>query len=186
MTEIDIRVPFDLDERDRLCRALANSQDADRIARLAAKAGALEALDCATGRAVPTTLADLRTHRVYCLLRAGMTVGEAESVVAALLKVPSSSARRMVQAAFARFAVELSDDLRLSVQNTLNAALWDDEDERWHVQIPIALVREWLLDRSRLSDKANPARARGCVWRFPDETYQYLRGLADLNPKSKP
>ncbi|MFJ2598776.1 hypothetical protein [Streptomyces erythrochromogenes] len=155
----------------------------DRLARVIARAGAREAFDYATGVAMPATMADLRAYRIFRLVKAGMRLSEAESVVASLFKVAPASARRLMQTAVARFSAELGSDLLSTVKDTLENAGWDGE--KWAVLIPSRLVQEWLLDRARLSALPNPSRAQGALWRLSDETYQYLRGLAGLSPKAR-
>ena len=69
-----------------------------QMAELVARAGAREALALATGQAVPSTITDARSFRIFFLLQEGMSLGEAERLVAALFKVPAGTARRWVSA----------------------------------------------------------------------------------------
>jgi hypothetical protein len=72
-----------------------------------ARAGAIELLALATGRVVPATLADARAFRIYNMLEQGMNLSDAESLVAAIFKVPTATAKRLVNSAVSRYAVEL-------------------------------------------------------------------------------
>jgi hypothetical protein len=183
-----MRVDVDLDEEDlrRLSQALGGAGDVDRVAKLVAKAGAIELLSLATGRAVPSGMADLRAFRIYCLLQEGMTLAEAEALVASIFKVPSATAKRFVNYAVARYGVELADGLHGAVIEALEDAAWNEERARWDVRIASTFVREKVMDTLSRLDLPDPALAqRGPVWRFADETYQALRdamGLARRKP----
>jgi hypothetical protein len=63
-----------------------------------------EVLALATGRTVPATLADAQAFRIFSLLQRGMSLSDAESLVAAIFKVPSATAKRLVNSAVARYA----------------------------------------------------------------------------------
>ncbi|MEV6735330.1 hypothetical protein [Streptomyces sp. NPDC051364] len=176
------------EDMERLQSALGNPPPAEvaRLAKIIAHAGAQEAFDYATGVAMPATMADLRAYRICRLVKAGMRLSEAESVVASLFKVAPASARRLVQTAVARFSVELGSDLLATVKDVLETAVWDEvESGKWIMLLPSRLVQEWALDRARLSDLPNPSRVRGALWHFSDETYQHLRELAGLPPRAK-
>jgi hypothetical protein len=174
------------DERNRLGRALGATSDLDRIVGIVAKAGAQEALDYATGQAVFSSMADLRSYRIACLLRAGMTIGEAEALVASLFKVPLSTSRRLVSAALARYSVDLEDDIRAATATTLEAATWDKDSGRWFVPLPSGVIRDRIMNLLSQQDLPDPTTAeRGALWKIPNDTYQWLReqhGLTRTKP----
>jgi hypothetical protein len=182
-----LEFPFSDSDRQRLAAVLGNPEDVDRVARTVALAGAMEAIDQATGNAVFSSMTDLRSYRIYCLVRQGMTLAEAESLVAHLFKVPAASAKRMVSRATARYAVELHAAMNQEASAMLDSARWNRESERWEVAMPTAFIRDQLLEvlsRSDLPDP-NPAR-RGSVWQFADETYQWARVQLGLPPRRSP
>ena len=119
---MDIDIPFSAEDRKRLGQALGSSWDADDVAALLARAGASEILALATGRTVPATLADARAFRIFNLLQQGMNLSDAESLVAAIFKVPSATAKRMVNAAVARYSVELQQGLSGTIGEVLDGA----------------------------------------------------------------
>jgi hypothetical protein len=128
---MDIDIPFTDEDRNRLSQALGPSWDADDVATLLARAGASEILALATGRMVPATLADARAFRIFNLLQEGMSLSDAETLVTAIFKVPSATAKRMVNSAVARYSVELQQGLSGTIGAVLEAATWDKDRERW-------------------------------------------------------
>jgi hypothetical protein len=180
---MDIDIPFSGEDQARLAQALGSTWDVDDVATLLARAGASEILALATGRTVPATLADARAFRIFNLLQQGMSLSDAESLVAAIFKVPSASAKRMVNAAVARYAVELQQGLSGTIGEVLDAATWDKEHQRWDVRIPPTFIRERILEAAARLPVPDPTRAAGIIWRFPDETYQAVRKEFGLAPK---
>jgi len=181
---MNIEVPLSDEDKGRLRQALGGAVDVDRVATLAARAGAVEMLSLATGRVVPSGMADLRAFRIFCLLQEGMTLGEAEVLVAAIFKVPSATAKRFVNAAVARYSVELSEGVMKVIQDSLEDADWDENKGRWEVRIASTFVRERMLDVLGRIDLPDPSPAqRGPVWHFADETYQALREAVGLEAK---
>lgn len=178
---MDIDIPFSAEDRKRLAQALGSSWDADEVATLLARAGASEILALATGRTVPATLSDARAFRILNLLQQGMSLSDAESLVAAIFKVPLATAKRIVNAAVARYAVELQQGLSGTIAEVLDAASWDKEHKRWDIRIPPTFIRERILEAAARLPFPDATRAAGTIWRFPDETYQAVRkefGLA--------
>jgi hypothetical protein len=183
---VDIDVPFSAEDRKRLTQALGPSWDADDVAIPLARAGASEVLALATGRTVPATLADQRAFRIFNFLQQGMSLSDAEALVAAIFKVPSATAKRLVNSAVARYAVELQQGLSGTIGDALEAATWDEEHKRWEIRIPPTFIRERILEVAARLPVPDPGRAAGSLWRFPDETYQAVRkefGLAAKPPK---
>jgi hypothetical protein len=119
---VDIDIPLTAEDRKRLTQALGPSWNADDVAILLARAGASEILALATGRTVPATLADARAFRIFNLLQQGMSLSDAETLVAAIFKVPSATAKRMVNSAVARYAIELQQGLSGTIGEVLEAA----------------------------------------------------------------
>src|SRR6266511_1138441 len=143
---MDIDIPFGAEDRKRLAQALGSGWNADEVATLLARAGASETLALATGRTVPATLADARAFRIFNLLEQGMNLSDAEALVAAIFKVPSATAKRMVNAAVARYSVELQQGLRGTIGEVLEAATWNEDRERWHIRMPPTFIRERILE----------------------------------------
>jgi hypothetical protein len=184
---LDIDVEFSDEDRRRLAAALGREDDVDAVAELVARAGAAELLAVATGRAVPSTVTELRAFRILYLLQKGMSLGDAEALVASIFKVPSSTAKRYVSEAVARFKVELHEGVTAEVVRLLDNASWDPAGTQWQVQVPSMFVRDGILDALSRSPLPDPVRAqRGPVWTFADETYQELRRQFGLNTKPPP
>lgn len=181
---MDIQVPFSDDDRKRLKQALGSSWNLDDVAALLARAGASENLALATGRIVPATLADARAFRIFSLLQQGMSFSDAEALVAAIFKVPSATAKRMVNSAVARYAVELQPDLSGTIGAVLESAAWVKERERWEIGLASTFIRERILEAASRLPVPDPSRAAGSLWRFPDETYQAVR--KEFGLKAKP
>jgi hypothetical protein len=183
---VEIDIPFTDADRERLRQALGPSRDTDEIATLVARAGATEILALATGRTVPTTLADERAFRIFNLLQQGLSLSDAEGVVAAIFKLPSATAKRMVNSAVARYAVELQYGVSGTIGEVLDAATWDKDRERWEIRVPPTFIRERILEVAARLPVPDPSRVAGSLWRFPDETYQAVRnefGLASRSPR---
>jgi hypothetical protein len=174
LSSVDLRIELSKDDRERLSQALGSGADVDRIADVVARAGAREALAMATGRAVFSSIADLRAFRISCLLAEGLGLSEAEHVVQAIFQVPSGTARGMVNKAVARYGIELSASVGESIRGLLDTAAW--REGRWEMRMPSAFVRERVWDVVNRLDVPNPVTAeRGTVWKLADETYQALR-----------
>ena len=172
---VRVEVPFDDNDRALLQSALGRGHEGDRIAKLVALAGAKEALAQATGAAVFSSITDLRAFRIYCLLDQGMTLDEAEELVARLFKVPNAAAKRMVAQALARYSVELSDGIRASVASMLESAEWAEHRGQWEVQMPAAYLRDVVTEALDRKTLPNPRSAeRGALWLLPDETFRFL------------
>jgi len=181
---VNVEVPFAADDRKRLIQALGSGRDPDEVAELLARAGATELLALATGRVVPATLAEARAFRIFNLIDQGMSLPDAESLVASIFKVPTTTAKRIVNAAVARYAVELQQGLAGTITDVLDAATWDQENGRWEVRMPTTFIRERILEVASRQPVPDPSRAAGSLWRFPDETYQAVRSELGLRPRA--
>lgn len=169
-----VEIDFPSEQLRRLADILPRGSNSEAMAKLIARAGARETLAQATGDAVPSTIGDVKAFRIFCLIEAGMTLEEAEAVVAAVFKVPSSTAKRLVNAAVARYLVDLRAQVDSTIAALLEDAVW--VDKRWDVRIPSTFVRDRITDVLAEIDQPDPEPARrGSVWRFPDETYQAVR-----------
>lgn len=173
------------EDLSRLKTSLGPSVDVDRIVSAVVRAGATEFLSLATGRVVPGGLREAKLYRVFLLLQAGVTLGEAQALVAAIFKETPGRARGMVEAAIARYDVELRTSVDARVAEVLNDAAW--EEDRWEVELPVGFVRDRVLDIAAEMTLADPTRAgRGAIYRFPDETYQAVRKQLGLKSRAKP
>ena len=185
-----MRVTITLDEGDTedLPVILDPTSDSGRLFKALASAGAHEILDQATGKAVPTTIAELRIYRIYSLFRAGLGVTEAETVVTALFKVPPATARKYVDTTIAHYDVELDklvSDAAKSLLDDKQLSTWSDG--KWEITMPCEAVRKWLEDQARTSNQTNPSRSdRAGVWLYPHNTYNHLRKHVGLAPLERP
>ena len=160
----------------------ANAQ-LDRIIEIVANAGARETLMQATGEMVPGTLTEFRDCRIYCLVKSGMHVEEAEAWVAALFKVSRTSARRMVRSAFSRFAGELDGELMDAIRTALTEGTHVPPEavECVHVRTASYLVHRWLTDQARLAGHTAPtATPTASEWRLQSDAYTHLCDLAGV------
>lgn len=184
VSELNIRVEADF---ERLAKALG--LDVKRVgptAELIARAGAREALAQATGEAVFSSISDLRSFRIFCLFTQGMTVDQAEDLVARVFQVPLATAKRLVDAALARYKIDLDAEIAALEKRVLDSAIWLKKAERWEMTIPPVLLVS-ILDRAQRSNQPDPMRAgTAYVWRFPDETYQAVRQASGLSSRNKP
>ncbi len=149
----------------------------------------MELLEQATGRNVTNTIADLRALRIYCLISTGLSLVDAEAYASALFKVPSATAKRLVNGAVARYKVELQARVTDLVARLLEEAEWQAASSggRWSVTIPTTFIRERITDALEQITLPDPVPAqRGPVWSFADESYQALREEFSLDPRPKP
>jgi len=184
---MDIPVTMQISDADvaRLRTSLGSNANLERIVGAVVRAGATEFLSQATGRVVPGGLREARLYRVFLLLRAGVTLSEAQALVAAIFKETPGRARGLVESAIARYDVELRTSVDSRVAEVLDDAQW--EEDRWEVELPVGFVRDRVLDIAAETTLADPARAgRGAIYRFPDETYQAVRKQLDLQTRAKP
>lgn len=187
---LNVQVKLDDEQWERLSRALARSGDVNELARSIAQAGATELLALASGNAVFSNMPDLRSFRIFCLLGQGISMAEAETVVAALFKVTPVTARRLVREALARYSVELDEEVRAEVIAALEAATWNDEENRWFVRLRTGIPRDRLIEALDRMDLPEPiAPPRGATWTLADEPFQEVRrefGLKERSPDESP
>jgi hypothetical protein len=117
-------------------------------------------------------------------------VSDAYALVAGIFQVNDGTAKRYVDAALARYRVELEAE----VDAAIRVAFADDApgeeviDDTWSLVVPDALmprVRQLIHEAGQ--PEATSTR-KGSVWKFPDESYQAVRkavGLPHRNPKRK-
>lgn len=183
--DIPISISLTADDEARLKTSLGAKADLTRIATAIATAGAREFLEQATGRVVPGAIREARLFRIYQLLRAGVTLAEAQAIVAAVFKETPGRARALVESAIARYDVELRAPVDARVQEVLESATW--LEARWEVELPTGFVRDRVLEAAAETSHADPSRAgRGAVYQFPDETYQAVRLAFQLQKRPKP
>lgn len=183
--DVPLTIELSDDDVERLRTSLGPNVDLERIVRAVARAGAMEFLNQATGRVVPTGIREERLYRVYLLLQAGVTLSEAQSLVAATFKETPGRARSLVESAIARYDVELRRSVDARVAEVLDDAVW--EDDRWEVELPLGFVRDRVLEVAADTPLADPTRAgRGAVYRFPHETYQEVRRQLGLSERPRP
>lgn len=171
MPTVEISVDLSSDDYDRLESTLPKGFDVEKVAELVARAGALELLSQAAGHHVFNAITDLRHYRIYCLLVSGIDVDTADAIVAALFKVPLSTAKRWVRTSMARYDVDLKTAFDAATVKVLKSAKWDANKTRWVVAIQSAAVEARLFDLIDSLNLLMPTRDRkGSVWTFPDET----------------
>jgi hypothetical protein len=183
--DVTLAISLTAEDEARLRTSLGAKADLTRITTAIATAGANEFLEQATGRVVPGAMREARMFRVYQLLKAGVTLVEAQAIVAAVFKETPGRARGLVESAIARYDVELRESVDARVQGVLDAASW--QDPRWEVELPTGFVRDRVLEAAAETSLADPSRAgRGAVYQFPDETYQAVRLVFQMPKRSKP
>jgi hypothetical protein len=179
-------------DRGRLAGALKRKPDdpeVERMAELLARAGAVELMALATGQAVFSSMADLRSFRIFCLLSQGMELKDAETLTAMIFKVNAATAGRLVTNASARYSVELEAGMHGFAQAVLNKAEPDEREYQWNLRVPTAALRERFESVLKRGNLPGPtATGLEGVLRYPDESYKELRKEFDLpsRPWSKP
>jgi hypothetical protein len=181
---LEIDVPFTEEDLERLSHALGPDQDAAQIAVKLARAGATEILALATGKTVPATLAEERAFRIFNLVEQEIRLPDVETLVAAIFKMPTATARRMVNSVVARYSIELQDGITSTIVDMLESATWDRGYERWSITMPPTFLRDRILEVASALPQPDPTRAVGSVWRFPEETYQAVRKEFGLGKKA--
>jgi hypothetical protein len=183
--DIELTISLSSEDEARLKTSLGANADLARIAKAIATAGANEFLEQATGRVVPGAIREARLFRTYQLLKAGVTLAEAQAIVAAVFKETPGRARGLVESAIARYDIELRASVDARVQEVLDAATW--KDPRWEVELPSGFARDRVLDAAAETSFADPSRAgRGAVYQFPEETYQAVRQAFLMKKRPKP
>lgn len=183
-------IPFAQEDKQLFAEALGSvpPTQVDRFAALVARAGASEVLEQAIGKAMPTTLSELRSYRIRALFRAGLGVNEAEGLVSALFKVSSSSARRYIDDAVARFDIELRPFIVEASKKVIEDVRPDNwSDGAWEISMPCEAVRKWLHEQVEKSNKPNPRRSdRAGIWRYPHSSYEHLCGIFQISSRPHP
>jgi hypothetical protein len=185
---MEIETPFDDQDRQRLRRAMGGDRDYDDLAQLIALAGAREAIDQATGRFVPSTIAEERSYRIFCLLREGLSLADAYALIAGIFQTEPATAKRYVDSAMARFRVELDEAMDAAIRAAFadDAAGTEFMDSLWWVRVPDSLIGRV---RQIVHDAGQPEIAsarKGNVWKFADESYQAVRAAVALTVRPLP
>lgn len=185
MPNLEIAIPVDAADMRRLADALGPNRDPEQLAHVIAKAGAAELLAQATGHAVFSGITDLRLFRIFCLLQQGISLPDAEALVAVIFKVPQTTARRLLQATIARF--DLQAEVSNVVAGALDGAEWDPEALRWRVKLSTSFMRERLRLELETNGIMLPTKStKGGEWLFPEESFDALRQVLHLAPKHHP
>jgi len=183
--DISVSIAISDDDVNRLRTSMGSSVDLERVGGAMMRAGAREIVNHATGRVVPAGLREARLYRIFLLLQEGITLTEAQALVAAIFKETPGRARGLVESAIARYDVELRTLVDARVTEVLDGATW--REDRWEAELPTGFVRERMLEIAGAIPLPDPTRAgRGAVYRFPDETYQAIRGQLKLKKRPKP
>lgn len=183
---VDLKLSVSDDQLKRLRAALGARKDLEELISKIAQAGADEILAQAAGEAVFSSMSDLRSFRIYCLLRREIPIRDAESIVAEIFQIPPPTAKRLVNTALSRYSVDLEDSLRGLIATALNDACWETADEHWRVSLASTYVRQRVLEMADASQEPKPKTGgRGQVWFFDDETYQAVRKRTGLDAKAK-
>ncbi|GAA2046564.1 hypothetical protein GCM10009839_58770 [Catenulispora yoronensis] len=178
---MNVDVAFVGADKDRLKKSLGGSLDPTEIAELIAAVGAQQMLDQATGKVMLTSLTELRAHAVFLLLKLGLPEKDLETVAATTFKIPTSSARRLIEISFARFDSDLQPVIQQAAKATLAGA---DKGEggkviEWKILASSALIRKWIQRQLDGTSYENPRRpGRGSMMTLSDRTYQYLKKCA--------
>ncbi|WP_411133015.1 hypothetical protein [Streptomyces sp. C10] len=182
---VKLEIPFSASDKRQLQKVLSPKMDSMKVAAIIAEIGAQEALDQALGKSEPRTLTEQRQHRVKSLLISGITIREAEVVVAAIFKIPPSSSRRLIEATAARFDVELLDHILASAREALDGAFFDNgKPQAWEITVPSTLIRKWLQEEANKGNQPPPRPSeKGAVWLLPDDTYRHLCAAVDIEPR---
>ncbi|MCX4541288.1 hypothetical protein [Streptomyces sp. NBC_01565] len=175
-------IDFPSDRVQQLQKVLSPEIDADRIARMIAEIGAVEALDQAIGKDEPRTLLEQRHHRVKALLLKGVGMEDAEVVVSALFKIPPSSARRLIETTAARFDVELRGGMMKAAREAFEGAHFNAKKISWEVRIPSSLIRKWIQEEVLRGGEIAPKKSgRGSVWLFSQGARDYMCAVLEID-----
>jgi len=185
MANMSVSIDVLPDDKDRLKALVEDTVPVDDLIVLLARAGAEELLAQATGRAVFSTLTDIRLYRIFRLLASGTSLKTAEALAPSLFKVTPARARRLIEAAVARYEVELKQVVEDRIKALLEAATY--AEGRWEVELPSGVIRTSVLETAEQASLANPEPAgRGPIWRFPHETFTAVRAAYKLKEKKRP
>jgi hypothetical protein len=185
--ELTVTVEWGHEQRGKLNTVLRGKPDPERIATIIAKAGAAELLAMATGEHVPETMVDLQKYRIFRLIKAGMTLPEAESMVADIFQIPLTRARGRVKDAIHWYSADLRDQVDDAIRDLLMDAEWSKKDQHWEVSIPWEYVRESLMNVLTALGQTRPTKTtRGSLYAFLVETYQMALEYYDLPDRPSP
>ncbi|MDA8330316.1 MAG: hypothetical protein M0027_03750 [Candidatus Dormibacteraeota bacterium] len=164
-----------VDEVDKIKLALGALYSTGLVKQIA-RAGARELIAQAAGEAVFSSMKDLRSFRIACLVAEDVPMADIERVVAGLFKVPLRSARTMVSGAIARYKVQLDAHVFEVLKKLLDTATCDPSEGWFRVRVPSDLVHERLDNLLETLSVPGPRPSSiGTIYLFPDQTYQKLR-----------
>jgi hypothetical protein len=178
LSNLDIKLADDQLAKIKLALGTLYSQE---LVRKIAKAGARELVAQATGDAVFSSMTDLRSFRISCLVAEDVGMADIERVVAGLFKVPLRSARAMVSTAIARYKVDLDAHVFDVLKDLLDKATCDRGEGWFRVRVPSDLAHERLDSLIETLSVPGPRISEiGTIYLFHDRTYQALRNCHDL------
>jgi hypothetical protein len=107
--------------------------------------------------------------------------------VAAIFRVPTATAKRLVNAAVARYAVESSRKDSAGRSKTS----WTRQPGTRSTNdggsgLPTTFIRDRILEVASRQPVPDPTRPAGSLCRFPDETYQAVREGFGLEVRKEP
>lgn len=157
------------------------------LGQIVADAGAEDFLAFASGRVGGSSIADIRSHRIVCLLSNGLPLSEADRLVARLFRVTTAAARRLIVGAAARFPGEFKDMMRAEATRVLSDPRWESEEHRWHVLLRPGLTRDFVIEIAKDSGHANPRAAGiGYLVAFSTGSVNAVRAELGLAPVEEP
>ena len=181
LSALDVSLTDDQLGKIKLALGSLYSQD---LVRKIAKAGARELVAQATGDAVFSSMTDLRSFRISCLVAEDVGMADIERVVAGLFKVPIRSARTMVSTAIARYKVNLDAHVFTVLMELLKQATCDRAEGWFRMRVPSDLAHERLDSLIETLSVPGPRPSDiGTIYLFQDRTYQALRKSHGLPPQ---
>lgn len=179
---LEVTIPVTTEDINAIGKVVAEPEEVWRIAEIAVRAGAMELLALATGRAVFSSMSDLRQFRVYCLLLSGLQQGEAIQVVEDLFQIEPVVAKNLVNKTLARYRVELREGWFPTLGDLMVGAKW--QDNRW-VFSPSAFLAERLKELVQELGVILPTTIQGNEVAMDDASYEKIVLRLGRVPKPK-
>ncbi|HUY25262.1 MAG TPA: hypothetical protein VMV09_08170 [Candidatus Saccharimonadales bacterium] len=182
-TSVDMDAPLSEDQLAKIKLALGSLYSRDLVQKIA-RAGARELVAQATGDAVFSSMTDLRSYRISCLVAEDVAMGDIERVVAGLFKVPLRTARTMVSTAVARYKVDLDAHVFDVLKELVEQATCGRGEGTFQMRVPSELAHERLDNLIESLGVPGPRPSDiGTIYLFSDRTYQALRKAHGLPPR---
>ena len=157
------------DDLAAMAKVITKPVRVEDVAAVAVRAGAMEMLALATGRAVFSTINDLKQYRVYCLLRCGLRQGDAPDVVKALFQIEIGPAKTLVNRTLARYRVELQEGWFGPLGDALADAKWVKPS--WEFTLTPFLLDRLTEAVTELAVRA-PAQVDGSTYSMENASFQ--------------